>query len=133
MRFAHELALTFATGEVRADWLETCHSCDNPPCCNPAHLRFDSRQGNVDDMVSRDRHARGERNGHAKLTADDVAVMRARAANGATGKALSRDYGVSQGLVNGILSGERWASAPGPTRPTHGNTKHGKYAKKESA
>ncbi len=36
---AHELALTFTTGEVRAPGLDTCHRCNNPICCNPHHLR----------------------------------------------------------------------------------------------
>ena len=49
-RPAHELALSFTTGEVRHPDLDTCHSCDNPRCCNPEHLRFDTRQSNVDDM-----------------------------------------------------------------------------------
>lgn len=133
MRPAHELALTFATGEQRPVGFDTCHSCDNPPCCNPAHLRFGTRQSNVDDMTSRNRHARGERNGHAKLTSADVASMRERAASGATGKVLARDYGVSPGLVNMILSGQRWAHAGGPTRSAHGNTKHGNYAKRDTA
>lgn len=130
---AHELALTLATGEVRAEGLETCHSCDNPPCCNPAHLRFDTRQSNVDDMTSRDRHARGERNGHAKLTDQAVETIRIRGAHGATGRDLARRYGVSQGLINGILNGTAWKHAPGPIRTQHGNTKHGTYAKDKAS
>ena len=39
MRGSHELAVTFSTGEVRDPALDTCHSCDNPPCCNPGHVR----------------------------------------------------------------------------------------------
>lgn len=129
MAFAHELALTFSTGERRHPLLETCHSCDNPPCCNPAHLRFDTRQGNVDDAIERDRHARGERNGHAKLTEADVVLMRERHALGATGRSLARDFGVTEGLVNSIVRGLRWKRAGGPIRDIHGNTKHGRYAK----
>lgn len=33
------------------------HSCDNPPCCNPAHLRWGTAADNVADMVSRKRHS----------------------------------------------------------------------------
>ena len=55
MRRAHELALSFTTGEQRLPDLDTCHSCDNPICCNPAHLRFDTRRSNVADMHERGR------------------------------------------------------------------------------
>lgn len=32
-----------------------CHRCDNPPCCNPAHLYVGSRKQNVGDAVERAR------------------------------------------------------------------------------
>lgn len=128
MTGAHELALSFTSGEARLPGLDTCHSCDNPICCNPAHLRFDTRQGNVDDTTSRDRHARGERNGHANLSDDDVLLIRKRVAAGATQKGLAEEYGVTPGMVSMIARGRRWAHVGGPIRSTHGNRKHGRYA-----
>ena len=50
---AHELALTFATGEQRLPHLDTCHGCNVPLCCEPTHLRFDTRAGNMADMARR--------------------------------------------------------------------------------
>lgn len=38
-----------------------CHHCDNPPCCNPAHLYCGTYQTNTADKVSRGRQLRGER------------------------------------------------------------------------
>jgi hypothetical protein len=32
-----------------------CHHCDNPPCCNPAHLYVGTRAENVGDAVERSR------------------------------------------------------------------------------
>jgi hypothetical protein len=115
---AHELALTFMTGERRARGLETCHSCHNPLCCNPGHLRFDTRQSNVDDMMAagRSRHA-------VKLTDEQVVTLRRRALAGATGQTLARDYGVSPSLVTMIIRGERRPLCGGPIRINHGNTK----------
>lgn len=33
------------------------HTCDNPPCVNPRHLRQNTPQANNDDKVAKGRHA----------------------------------------------------------------------------
>lgn len=76
MRGAHELAVTFTTGEVKDPGLDTCHSCDNPPCCNPRHLRFGTRLENVADMIERGRMRTGSRHPFAKLTEAMVVEIR---------------------------------------------------------
>jgi hypothetical protein len=110
MRGAHELAVTFTTGEVRAPELDTCHACHNPICCNPHHVRFDTRRSNVADMDSAGRRV----NGTAKLTAEDVRTMRVRRAHGARQLDLAREYGVTDGQVSMIIRGLRWKNAGGP-------------------
>lgn len=128
---AHELALSFTTGEARPDGFDTCHSCDTPLCCNPSHLRFDTRLSNVHDSIERKRHAHGAGNGGAKLTEADVLNIRERAAAGAKFKTLAAEFGVSPGLVSGIVHGKRWTHVGGPLKTTHGNQKHGRYARKD--
>lgn len=120
---AHELALTFSTGETRLPNLETCHSCHNPTCVNPEHLRFGTRQDNVNDAIAADRHARGSRHGHARLTESDVVVIRERAQAGAPNATLAEAFGITSSLVSMIVSGKRWTHAAGPIRSTHGNRK----------
>lgn len=34
---------------------DACHRCDNPPCCNPAHLYVGTRKQNLGDAVERSR------------------------------------------------------------------------------
>ena len=50
-RFAYELFI----GEI-PDGLLVLHSCDTPPCVNPAHLRIGTHAENVKDLYSRGRH-----------------------------------------------------------------------------
>jgi hypothetical protein len=55
---AHRFAIYLATGEHPADSL-VLHSCDNPPCCNPAHLRCGTVADNVRDALERGRYRYG--------------------------------------------------------------------------
>lgn len=105
---AHELALSFTTGEERHPTLDTCHSCNNPPCCNPAHLRFDTRASNVADAV-RAGTAAGMR-----LSNDEVRLVRERRAAGASQQDLADQFGVSVAWVSGVVNGTRRPEAGGP-------------------
>jgi len=40
-----------------------CHSCDNPACCNPAHLWVGDDKSNMDDCAYKRRH-RGQNQTH---------------------------------------------------------------------
>lgn len=119
---AHELALSFATGEKRGNGLDTCHSCDRPSCVNPKHLRFDSRKSNVADMFERGREARPGR-----LSNDDVLLIRERRAAGARQKDLAAQFGVSEGQISMIVRGMRWPEVGGPIE-----TKRNQYSRKAS-
>lgn len=57
-------------GEFPKDPVCVLHSCDNPPCCNPAHLRLGNRQDNKDDQVAKRRTV-------SILTPEDVLEIRA--------------------------------------------------------
>lgn len=108
-RGAHELALSFATGEAKHQGLDTCHSCDNPSCCNPAHLRFDTRASNVADM-----YARGREVNPTRLTDADVRMIRERRAQGARQEDLADAFGCSGSYISMIIRGSRRADAGGP-------------------
>lgn len=54
-RGAHRLAFYFANGHWPEP--ECLHSCDNPPCCNPAHLSEGTHAENMQGAVARGRFA----------------------------------------------------------------------------
>lgn len=55
---AHRVTLAAATNmhELPPRSVVAMHTCDNPPCCNPEHLRWGTPADNVADM-----HAKGRR------------------------------------------------------------------------
>lgn len=113
---AHELALSFTTGEKRLKGLDTCHSCDNPTCVNPSHLRFDTRLSNVREMHERGRNATPKR----KLSDGDIRLIRMRRSMGARQKDLAEDFRVSDGLISEIVRGIYRPSAGGPIQKRKG-------------
>jgi hypothetical protein len=84
------------------------HTCDNPACCNPAHLVLGEHIDNVADRVRRNRSANGERNGRAKLNRQQVEVIRQRRANGETLAAIGKVYGIDPSTVRNVAIGRNW-------------------------
>lgn len=94
-----------AHGEPPAPNFHAAHSCGNPPCVNPKHLRWASSKENSADKIIHGTEIYGERNGKTKLTAQDVLAIRKAQPNL---KALMDRYGVSKGCISKIRSGARW-------------------------
>jgi hypothetical protein len=85
------------------------HSCDNPPCVNPAHLRAGTAAENSGDMVRRNRHRpmRNEESGMARLTDQQVAEIRAASADGELQRDTAQKFGVHPAHVSRIVNGKR--------------------------
>lgn len=89
------------------------HTCDNPPCVNPAHLLVGTHLDNAHDMVERDRQARGEQHPKTSITETDVKDIRRRALNGESYSAIGRDLGLNVNTVLGIAKGRTWKHVSG--------------------
>src|SRR3990167_9374273 len=53
----HRLSLFLNTGE-EANGRLVLHSCDNPACVEPSHLRYGTNQDNADDKMARSEERR---------------------------------------------------------------------------
>lgn len=89
---------------------ECRHSCDNPPCVNPAHLLEGTHQENMDDMAVRQRKVPliGERNGRAVLTEVQVKEIKLRLTNGEICRCIAESYNVTRSTINSIKRGRIW-------------------------
>jgi len=111
-RRAHHIALELVGFVIPFEGLVVRHTCDNPPCCNPAHLRIDTKPANVADRDAKGRQASGESNGRAKLRQQDVdEIRRLYAAGGISQRALARQFNVHCTTIRDILIGKIWQHA----------------------
>lgn len=104
---AHRVAWHLTNGPI-PDELDVLHRCDNPPCCNPAHLFIGTDADNSADMVEKGRQLAGARNPRAKITPVEVAAIRS---SPLSQTALAHLYGLGQSQVGRIRRGERWSEA----------------------
>lgn len=113
LSYAHRFSYWLATGQHPGDLLVR-HTCDNPPCVNPAHLELGTIADNMADRHNRGRDARGERINHAKLTDADVLSIRHRFEQGESHSDLAAAFGVSRSNVCRIVNGRTWSHVGAP-------------------
>lgn len=106
---AHVVALR-STGEAVPDGFIAQHSCDNPPCCNPAHLAKGTHRTNAQDRTAKGRTYApvGELNGNARI---DATTARAVFVDPRRQKDIAADFGLSQPDVSRIKRRTRWRAA----------------------
>jgi hypothetical protein len=86
------------------------HSCDNPECCNPAHLALGTYKDNVADMWAKGRN-RLARPRRTKITAEQAEMITAMRGVKSQGE-IAAEYGISTALVSLIQRNRAWKRDP---------------------
>lgn len=81
------------------------HKCDMQACINPLHLEYGSHADNQSDKVKRGRQAKGEGNGRARLTEEDVRFV---LQSGLSEKELGEKFMVHDSTIRAIRQGKTW-------------------------
>lgn len=97
---AHRIMCTLAWGEPPAGAV-AAHSCDNPPCVNPNHIRWATYAENTNDAKTR-----GRMNRHKRLS--DETIREIISLRGTMKQVeIAAKYGISKGHVYSIFTGRR--------------------------
>ncbi|PCJ39145.1 MAG: hypothetical protein COA71_14610 [SAR86 cluster bacterium] len=102
-RFAYELY----KGPIPKD-LCVLHHCDNKLCCNPQHLFLGTIADNNRDKCEKDRQTKGEENGDAKLTTEEVLEIRSLRSKGYTCQSIGDMYDICRQHVSSICRKKAW-------------------------
>lgn len=87
------------------------HECDNRRCVNPNHLFLGTNQDNVDDKVNKNRQPdlKGENNGSAKLTSNQVREIRQLCRERKLlQKEIAKMFHISPGSISHIYTNKTW-------------------------
>ncbi len=106
-RPAHVAAFILSGGILTADKPYVLHKCDNPPCCNPAHLFAGNHDENMRDKVNKGRQSYGEISKNAKLTEKEVLEIR-NLKGELSQRKIAKLYGVGKTTITSIHRGISW-------------------------
>lgn len=105
--YTHRIAYALTYGEIPRGLL-VIHTCDNPPCVNPAHLEIATNRENILDAKEKGRLAKGEKHGSHVLSEKQVRWMLHLLNLGTPMKCLMLRYNVSRQTIQDIKYDRAW-------------------------
>lgn len=110
LRGAHIVAWEVANGKPLPDGEIIRHTCDNPPCTNPAHLVVGTHADNARDMVDRGRVPQRPR-GFKHKTPEDIAEMKSLHASGLNFTQIAERFECTRQTVAKVVRGQSYANS----------------------
>lgn len=106
---ASRLMCTWVHGDPPDPSLDSAHDCGrgHEGCVNGRHLRWDTRAGNLADMMAHGTAVLGEARHNAKLTRDDVREIR-RLLSTMSQHSVAKRFSVSVATINLIHLRKNW-------------------------
>lgn len=115
-QISSRVAWRLTRGEI-PEGLAVCHSCDNPPCCNPRHFFLGTSAENTADMVAKRRHAMAGPKAVGDLVQrvrrlSDAQIFEARQLReeGLSFRAIAAQYGVHHTTIMRLVNETHWKS-----------------------
>ena len=105
--YAHRVLFHISGGKYE-EGKEVCHSCNNPSCVNPEHLRMDTRKGNSADRAAAGTLLRGSENYASVLDEEKVRCSRKMYQDGHTQKDIAKKYGVNHSTIGYVVRNKTW-------------------------
>jgi len=112
---AHRVAFQLHHDLILHDNSHHCfilHSCDNPPCCNPRHLRIGSQKENVEDVFKRNRGKVGEAHWNHVVTEAVAAEILLLHRSGVKTRPLMDMFSLGRSAVEHIIYRRCWKYLP---------------------
>ena len=86
------------------------HLCDNPPCCNPKHLRLGNHKDNMKDKARKGRTPdfSGDAGPRCKLTMEQAMKARELRKTGISVKKLAEQFGISVSSMKTLIANKSY-------------------------
>lgn len=121
-RRTHRLVWSWANEADIPAGMVVMHKCDNPPCCNPEHLRLGTVADNNADRSAKGRttrsgpnvphHPNGELHPMHRLSEDEVRQIRRWVREGWTQASVADYFNISRASVSLIVNRKPWGHVP---------------------
>lgn len=109
MQLAHRVFYKVYVGAI-IEKKQINHSCHNRKCVNPDHLYLGDQFDNMKDMkkAGRDNYPKGSKHFKAKLTEEQVLLIRKRIDQGETAASVSKNLKIARSTIYNIKAKNTW-------------------------